>query len=104
LKNPRLASPAILQPFARTVREEAARNDRTVILSLDQTDLDDRFTVLRLAVQVGERSLPWASLVEAGAAHIGFAGPQVLLERVRAWVPTGAAVWLWGDRCYPSAQ
>ena len=104
LKNPLLQSPVILEPFARTVLEEAACNGQTVILSLDQTDLGDRFAVLMLAVQVGDRSLPLAWQVEAGAANIGFAGQQVLLERVRAWLPTGAAVLWLGDRFYPSAE
>jgi hypothetical protein len=42
--------------------------------------------------------------VEAGAANIGFAGQPVLLDRVRAWLPTGATVLLLGDRFYPSAE
>ena len=42
LKNPLLVGPAMLEPFARTVLEEAAGNGQTVILSLDQTDLRDR--------------------------------------------------------------
>ncbi len=104
LRNPLLQSPVILEPFARPVLEEAARNDQTVILSLDQTDLGDRFAVLMLAVQVGDRSLPLAWQVEAGAANIGVAGQPGLLERVRVWLPTGAAVVLLGDRFYPSAE
>ncbi|HEX3000640.1 MAG TPA: IS4 family transposase [Armatimonadota bacterium] len=104
LTNPLLQSPVILEPFARTVLEEAAHNGQTVILSLDQTDLGDRFAVLMLAVQVGDRSLPVAWQVEAGAANIGFAGQQVLLDQVRAWLPTEAAVLLLGDRFYPSAE
>src|SRR5512143_370026 len=104
LKNPLLQSPVILEPFARTVLREAARNGQMVILSLNQTDLGDRFAVLMLAVQVGDRSLPLAWQVEAGAANFGFAGQQILLERVRAWLPTGAAVLLLGDRFYPSAE
>ena len=104
LTNPLLESAAMLEPFARTVLEEAARNGQTVLLSLDQTDLSDRFAVLMLAVQVGDRSLPLAWQVEAGAANIGFAGQQVLLERVRGWLPTGATVLLLGDRFYPSAE
>src|SRR5512144_1945047 len=93
---------------SRTLRpgvlEEAARNGQTIILSLDQTALGDRFAVLILAVQVGDRSLPLAWQVEAGAANIGVAGQQVLLERVRAWVPTGAVVLWLGDRFYPCAE
>lgn len=104
LKNPLLQSPVMLEPFARTGLEEAAYNGQTVILSLDQTDLGDRFAVLMLAVQVGDRSLPLAWQGEAGAANIGFAGQQVLLERVRAWLPPGATVLLLGDRFYPSAE
>src|SRR5512142_472665 len=104
LKNPLLQSPVILEPFARAVLSEAARNGQTILLSLDQTDLGDRFAVLMLAVQVGDRSLPLAWQVEVWAANIGFAGQQVLLERVRAWLPTGAAVLLLGDRFYPSAD
>jgi len=104
LKNPLLDSPVILAPFARTVLEEAARNGQTVIVSMAQTDLGDRFAVLMVALQVGDRSLPLAWQVEAGAANIGFAGQQVLLERVREWWPTGAAVLLLGDRCYPAAE
>jgi hypothetical protein len=104
LTTPLLERPALLEPFARTGLEEAAHNGQTVILSLDQTALGDRFAGLMLAVQVGDRSLPWAWQVEAGAATIGVAGQPVLLDRVRAWLPTGAAVFLLGDRCYPSAE
>ena len=68
LKNPLLDSPAVLEPFARTALEEAARNGQTVMLTLDQTDLGDRFAVLMLALQMGDRSLPLAGEVEAGAA------------------------------------
>src|SRR5512134_382577 len=104
LKNPLLQSPVILEPFARMVLREAACNGQTILLSLDQTDLGDRFAILMLAVQVGDRSLPLAWKVEAGATNIGFAGKRVLLERVRAWLPVGAAVLLLGDRFYPSTD
>ena len=87
LKNPLLDSPVVLEPFARTALEEAARNGQTVMLTRDQTDLGDRFAVLMLALQMGDRSLPLAWKVEAGAANIGFAGQPVLLEQVRAWLP-----------------
>jgi len=104
LKNPLLDSPVVLEPFARTALEEAARNGQTVILSMDQTDLGDRFAVLVVALQVGDRSLPLAWKVEAGAANIGFVGQHVLLEQIRAWLPPDTAVLLLGDRFYPSAD
>jgi len=60
LKNPLLDSPVVLEPFARTALEEAARHGQTVMLTMDQTDLGDRFAVLMVALQVGDRSLPLA--------------------------------------------
>jgi hypothetical protein len=104
LKNPLLVSADVLEPFARAVLGEAAANGQTVLLSLDQTDLSDHFAVLMLAVRVGERSLPLAWHVEAGPANIGFTGQQGLLDRVRTWLPAGAAVMLLADRFYPSAD
>lgn len=104
LKNPLLDSRVVLEPFARTVLEEAARNGQTVIVSMDQTDLGNRFAVLMVALQVGARSLPLAWQVEAGAANIGFAGQQVLLERMQSWLPPDAAVLLLGDRFYRGAE
>src|SRR5512135_2423409 len=86
-KNPLRHSPAVREPFARMALGEAARDGQTVMLSLDQTDLSDRFASLMVALPRGDRSLPLAGAVEAGAANSGFAGQPVRLERVRAWLP-----------------
>ena len=102
LKNPLLVSSTLLEPWARHALDEASRNGQTVVLSLDQTDLGDRFAVLMLGVVVGDRALPLAWTVEAGPANIGFAGQQAVLEQVRGWLPDGAAVLLLADRFYPS--
>jgi hypothetical protein len=40
--------------------------------------------------------------VEAGPANLGFDAQQILLERVRDWLPAGAEVLLLADRFYPS--
>ena len=103
LDNPLLASPVLLEPWARQALAEASRQEQTVMLSLDQTDLGDRFAVLMLGVVVGDRALPLAWTVAAGPANIGFAGQQGVLERVRGWLPDGVAVLLLADRFYPSA-
>ncbi len=66
LKNPLLVSATLLEPWARQALEQAHRNGQTVVLSLDQTDLGDRFAVLMLGVVVGDRALPLAWRVEVG--------------------------------------
>lgn len=104
LKNPLIESPAIVEPFARAELAAAAWNGQTVILSLDQTELGDRLAVLMLALRVGDRSLPLAWWVEAGAANIGFGGHHKVLERVWAWLPATANVLLLADRFYPSVE
>lgn len=103
LNNPLLASPVLLEPWARQALAEASRHGQTVVLSLDQTDLGDRFAVLMLGLVMGDRALPLAWTVEGGPANIGFAGQQGVLERVRGWLPDGVAVLLLADRFYPSA-
>ena len=75
LKNRLLISSEILAPFGRRVLSEAAMNGQTILLSMDQTDIEDRFAILMVSVRVGDRSLPLVWQVEAGAANIGFDGP-----------------------------
>ncbi len=103
LKNPRLDCEAVMEPVARQELQEAARNGQIVLLSMDQTDPGDRMAVLMVSLRVGDRSLPLAWIAEEGAANIGFEGRRIVLERVRGWLPVGAAVMLSADRFYPSA-
>ena len=103
LSNRLIRSADVLEPFAREALEQAAAGGQTILLSMDQTDLGDRFAVLMISVRRGDRSLPLVWRIEEGEANIGFAGQQVLLEQVGAWLPEGAAVMLLADRFYPSA-
>ncbi len=103
LKNPLLSPEEVMEPLARRELEEASAHGQTVLLSLDQSDLGDRMAVLMVSVRVADRSLPLAWLAEEGTANIGFEGQRMVLERVRGWLPTGAAVMLLADRFYPSA-
>jgi hypothetical protein len=91
----------VLEPFARQRLMDAAANGQTVVLSMDQTELGDRFAIRMLSVR--ECALPLAWAVEAGAANRGFAAQRALLESVLGWLPSGAAVLLAAERCYPSA-
>ena len=72
LKNPLLSSAGLLGPWACQAIEAACGNEQTVVLSMDQTDLGDRFAVLMVGLGVGDRALPLAWTVEAGPANLGF--------------------------------
>jgi hypothetical protein len=104
LMNTLLDCATIMEPFARALLREAADQGRTVLLSMDQTEIGARFAVLVVSVRVGDRSLPLAWYAEAGEANIGFAGQQMLLERVLGWLPANTPVLLSADRFYPSAR
>lgn len=94
----------MLEPWARQALAAACRHGETILLSLDQTDLGNRFAILMISLGVGHRALPLAWAVEAGPANLGFTTQQALLERVRAWLPAGAEVLLCADRFYPSVD
>jgi hypothetical protein len=102
LKNPLLSSAELLEPWARQALAAASQHGQTVMLSLDQTDLGDRFAILMVSLGVGDRALPLAWAAEAGSANLGFDAQRSLLERVRDWLPAGAEVLLSADRFYPS--
>jgi Transposase DDE domain len=103
LANPLLDVVRVMEPFARQCLSEAAANGRVVVLSMDQTELGDRFAILMISVRVGDRALPLIWAVEAGAANLGFEAQRALLEIVLGWLPASASVLLAADRFYPSA-
>jgi hypothetical protein len=103
LKNPRLCPVAVIEPLARSELVKAVYQGRTVLLSLDQTDLGNRMALLMVALRVGDRALPLAWRAEEGAANIGFEGQQAVLEQILAWLPGGTPVLLSADRFDPSA-
>lgn len=96
LKNELLDGALILEPFARALLRDVCAQGETALLSMDQTEIGSRFAILTVSVRVGDRSLPLAWYAEAGEANIGWAGQQMLLDRVRGWLPP--------DRFYPSAR
>lgn len=104
LSNSLLKSTEVLEVFARSELNSAASHTQVVELSMDQTDIGNRFAILMVSVRSGDRALPLCWLVEAGAANIGFEGQRSVLERVRNWLPEGAQVMLSADRFYPSAK
>ncbi|WP_200335864.1 hypothetical protein [Thiocystis violacea] len=103
LANPLLDSRVLMEPLARHQLGAAARHGQVVVLSMDQTDLGDRFVILMISVRVGERALPLCWKVESGAANLGFEAQRELLECVAGWLPARAQVLLAADRVYPSA-
>nr|VFJ43241.1 MAG: hypothetical protein BECKFM1743A_GA0114220_100065 [Candidatus Kentron sp. FM]VFJ43907.1 MAG: hypothetical protein BECKFM1743C_GA0114222_1000516 [Candidatus Kentron sp. FM]VFK08460.1 MAG: hypothetical protein BECKFM1743B_GA0114221_100706 [Candidatus Kentron sp. FM] len=102
LSNKFLDSGYMMRPFAMRALQEASKFSRVIQLSMDQTDIGNRFAILFISLRIGGRALPLAWKVEQGAANIGFEGQAELLEQVLPWIPKGAQVMLLADRFYPS--
>lgn len=73
-------------------------------LILDQTDLDDRFPLLFVAVAFRKRAIPllWRMLPHEGCS--GFAEQKKLLLRVQKILPPNTKIVLYADREYGSAD
>ena len=99
-----LRSDRELEPFARESLQMASSSGQTVLLSMDQTDLSNRFAILMISVRVGERALPLAWWVQEGAANLGFEAQREILDKIRAWLPAGASVLLSADRFYGTVE
>lgn len=99
-----LRSDRELEPFARESLQMASRSGQTILLSMDQTDLSNRFAILMISVRVGERALPLAWWVQEGAANLGFEAQREILDKIRAWLPAGASVLLSADRFYGTVE
>ena len=54
----------------------AGQQGQAIVLSMDQTDLGDRFAILMIGLGVGGRALPLVWAVEAGPANPGFAAQK----------------------------
>ena len=100
LSNKHIKVDEVMAPFARQVLAENCAHGEVVMLSIDQSSLADRHSILMISVGYGERALPLIWSVRVGLGNIGYDGQEPLLEQVRAWLPEGAQVLLLGDRFY----
>lgn len=104
LSNKHIKVDEVMAPFARQVLAESCAHGEVVLLSIDQSSIADRHSILMLSVGYGERALPLIWCVRAGLGNIGYDGQEPLLEQVREWLPKGAPVLLLGDRVYGSVE
>jgi len=102
LANPLVISKDVMEPFARDVLEQTAREGHPLVLIMDQSKLSDRHQVLMIALRWGERALPLTWYVEKTDGSIGFDRQRALLEVVVSWIPAGSGTVLMGDRFYGS--
>lgn len=102
LKNKAIAPTIWYKGVARAVL--ACWKDREIELIMDQTDLDDRFHLLFVALAFRKRAIPllWTLLPKEGCS--GAAQQKKLLAQVAKLLPSSCKVVLYADREYGSGE
>ena len=102
LANTHVVSEAVMAPYGREVLTRLSAQGQTVVLLIDQTQVNERHQAVMVAVRLGGRALPltWRGKETQGA--IGFAEPREALQAVARLLPTGIRPVLIGDRFYGS--
>ena len=102
LGNALIDTDAVIAPFAREVLARAGADGRTLVLIIDQSQINTEHQMVMVSLRVGGRALPLAWRVKKTSGAIGFAEQRAALDRVAALLPAGVRPVLMGDRFYGS--
>src|SRR5206468_11072982 len=102
LANALIDTDAVIAPFAREVLARAGADGRTLVLIIDQSQINTEHQMVMVSLRVGGRALPLAWQVKNTQGAIGFAERRAALDRVAALLPAGVRPVLMGDRFYGS--
>ena len=102
LGNPLIDTDAVMAPFAREVLARASAQAHTLVLIIDQSQVNATHQMVMVSLRVGGRALPLAWRVKKTQGAIGFAEQRAALDRVAALLPAGGRPVLMGDRFYGS--
>ncbi|OAD22751.1 transposase IS4 family protein [Candidatus Thiomargarita nelsonii] len=101
LANEHIEPDEVMSPFAKQSLKEACQHGERIILSIDQSSIANRHSLLMVSVRYGERALPVLWCVSPGKGNMAFADYQErLLDQVRTCLPEKAQVLILGDRFY----
>jgi hypothetical protein len=93
---------AVMAPDARAVLARAAAHAPTLVLIIDQSQVNAAHQMVMVSLRVGRRAVPLAWRVKKTTGAIGFAEQREVLDRVAALLPEGVRPVLMGDRFYGS--
>ena len=103
LSNPHIDADKVSAGYARDVLAKLCTRDKTIVLMMDQSHINDRNEVLMLSIRVGKRGIPFLWRVRSTQGNIGFEVQKEMLESALRFIPEGANVMLAADRFYGTA-
>src|SRR4051812_46708613 len=90
LANALIDTDAVIAPFAREVLARAGADGRTLVLIIDQSQINTEHQMVMVSLRVGGRALPLAWRVKKTNGAIGFSEERAALGRGGAPLPPGA--------------
>ena len=102
LGNALIDTDEVIAPFAREVLARAGADGRTLVLIIDQSQINTEHQMVMVSLRVGGRAVPLAWRVKETQGSVGFAEQRAALDRVAALLPEGVRPVLLGDRFYGS--
>src|SRR5215211_4333595 len=102
LANPLIDTREVMAPFAREVLARARAQAHTLVLIIDQSQVNATHQMVMVSLRVGGRAVPLAWQVKNTQGAIGFAEQRAALDRVAALLPAGVRPVVMGDRFYGS--
>src|SRR3954463_1496738 len=89
LANPLIDTGEVMAPFAREVLARARAQAHTLVLIIDQSQVNATHQMVMVSLRVGGRAVPLAWQVKNTQGAIGFAEQRAALDRVAALLPAG---------------
>src|SRR3954467_11076141 len=93
---------AVMAPFAREVLARASAQAHTLVLIIDQSQVNGTHQMVMVSLRVGGRAVPLAWQVKNTQGAIGLNEQRAALDRVAALLPEGVRAVVMGDRFYGS--
>lgn len=94
----------VMTTLSRRLLATLAERNKTIVVSIDQTALNDERAIGMVSARVGERALPLFWIVKRTAGNIALKEYLPLLKLLKTCVPEGADVLVLGDRFYGSPE
>src|SRR5215217_184308 len=91
LANPLIDTGEVMAPFAREVLARASAQAHTLVLIIDQSQVNATHQMVMVSLRVGGRALPLAWRVKKTQGAISFAEQREALQAVARFLPAGGA-------------
>lgn len=100
LKNRLIDVMKVMKPFVVEIIKTMGSNGQIVVLSFDQTQINDKFQCIMISVRMGGRAVPLLWKVVQTKGPIGFDDQEPLIRALAEMIPSDVRILFAADRFY----